>query len=97
MLKHHDAELDRALDRLYVQGAVAILWIDLYLWFNAHRLSKGAYREILRRWKELCTVTYGYSKAPKLSILKTSMPYLIIYRDVFKEDDEEIMPFEAWT
>ena len=90
MLKRHDAALDRALDRLYLEGSVAISWDDLYLWFNADRLGKNAYREILRRWEELCTITYAHADAPKLYILRTTnnFPYLLrISRDAFNEKE----------
>lgn len=95
MLKHHDAELDRALDRLYLEGAVSIPWDYLYMWFNADRLGKGAHRDILRRWEELCTITYGYSSAPTLSILQGKNHLLTILREPFK--GEAIIPFVSRT
>lgn len=96
MLRHHDADLDRALDRLYLQGAVSIPWDHLYLWFNADRLGKGAYREFQKRWEELCTTTYGHSTTPELSILKSSTSLLTILRKPFR-GQEELIPLKDWT
>ncbi len=95
MLKHHDADLDRFLDRLAVEGAVAIPYPQLYLMFNAERLNKNAYREILRRWEDLCKVTFEYSSAPKLTLIHTETTFTI-FREAFKEDSEKITPFEDW-
>ena len=97
-MRHHDADLDRALDRLYLEGAVAIPWDHLYIWFNVDRLSKGAYREILKRWEELCS-NYGYKHAPALSILRGDnwYPYLLrIIREPFK-GREQVVPFDSET
>ena len=97
MLKHHDADMDRFMDQLYLEGAVAFPWYKLYLMFNAARLGKNAYREIQRRWEELCTITFGYSIAPKLTY-KTTDTTLTIFREAFKEHEKEkIMPFESLT
>ncbi|SLM49237.1 protein of unknown function [Nitrospira japonica] len=90
MLQHHDTDLDRALDRLYLDGAVSIPWDHLYIWFNVDRLSKGAYREIKQRWEKRCTY-YGYKKAPALSILQgnNSYPYLLrIIREPFQPGED---------
>ena len=97
MKKHHEADLERALDRLLLHGAVSIVWDDLYIWFNSTRLTKVAYREILRRWEELCLETCEYSVAPKLSVLRTHNSFLTILREAIKEEEEEVVPFESWT
>lgn len=96
MQRHHEADLDRALDRLYLEGAVSIPWDYLYLWFNADRLGKGAYRELRRRWEELCTTTYAHSAAPELSILKSNTSLLTIFRKPFK-GREHVIPLAEWT
>ena len=97
MEKRHEADLERALDRLALQGAVSIPWDEVYLWFNADRLNTKAFRELIRRWEELCLETWKYSKAPELSVLKTHNSILTILREPFKEDKEEIVPLSSWT
>lgn len=96
MQRHHDADLDRALDRLYLEGAVSIPWDHVYLWFNADRLGKGAYRELQRRWEELCTTTYDHSEAPDLSILESNTNLLTIFRKPFK-GQEKVIPLAERT
>ena len=97
MLKHHDADLDRYMDRLAVEGTVAIPYPQLYLIFNAERLNKNVYREILRRWEDLCKVTFEYSSVPKLTVIHTESTFTI-FREVFKEHEkEEILPLESLT
>jgi hypothetical protein len=93
MLKHHDAALASALERLYLGGAVSVPWDDLYMWFNVERLTKTVHREIQERWEELCTY-YGHTHAPELSILQAdhAFPYALrIVRKLFK--DEKLVPF----
>ena len=97
MEKRHEMDLDRALERLALQGAVSIPWDELYFWFNADRLGKTAYREIIRRWEDLCLETWKYSKAPGLSVLRTHNSLLTLLREPFKEEDEEIVPLASWT
>ena len=97
MQKHHDSDMDRFLDRLYLEGAVSFPWPRLYLMFNAERIGKNAYREIQRRWEDLCTITFGYSSAPKLTYMNTDATFTI-FREAFKEHEgEKIMPFETLT
>ena len=96
MQRHHEADLDRALDRLYLEGAVSIPWDYLYLWFNADRLGRGAYRELKRRWDELCKITYRDSEVPELSILKSNTSFLTIFRKPFKKR-EELIPLTDWA
>lgn len=97
MHKRHEADLERALDRLMLQGAVSIPWDELYIWFNAERLSKAMYKEIIEHWKELCTETWQYKKVPELSVLKTNTSLLTIFREPFEEEDEEIVLLQSWT
>lgn len=96
MHRHHEADLDRALDRLYLEGTVVLLWDDLYLWFDAERLGKGAYRELQRRWEERCTKKDLHSEVPELSILKCNTSKLTIFRKPFK-GHEELIPLAKWT
>ncbi len=96
MQRHHDADLYRALDRLYLEGAVSIPWDYLYLWFNTARLGKGAYRELQSRWEELCTTTYAESEAPELSVLKSKTSFMTIFRKPFN-GEEEVIPLAEWT
>src|SRR5256885_16377818 len=96
MERRNEADLERALDRLALQGSVSIPWDELYIWFNANRLGKTAYREINRRWEVLCLETSEYSKAPQLSVFKTHNSLLTILREPFKEEDEEIVLLSSW-
>ena len=96
MQRHHDADLDRALDQLYLEGAVSIPWDYLYLWFNTDRLGKKSYRELQSRWEELCKTTYDESEAPELSILKSNTSILTIFRKPFR-GEEEVISLADWT
>lgn len=96
MERHHEMELATALDRLYLEGATSIPWDQLYLWFNAERLNKGSYRDLLRRWEELCTVTYRHNSAPKLSVLHgNGKSTLTLLREPF--DGERRVSLIDWT
>lgn len=97
MERRHEIELKRTLDRLALQGAISIPWDELYIWFNADRLGKAMYKEIIKQWEELCTETWEYKKVPQLSVLKTSSSLLTIFREPFEEEDEEIVPLQSWT
>jgi len=96
MLKRHEADLERALDRLGLQGAISIPWDELYIWFNADRLTKSTYKEIIRRWEELCLDIWDYSKAPQLNVFKTNTHLLTIIRAPFEDEGEEIVPLESF-
>jgi len=84
-----------SLDQLYLDGACSIRKECLYLWFNQERLTVGVYREILKRWEELCTVTYRFKTAPEVSVLDTGGSMLNLRRDKFK--GEELSPLSKWT
>jgi len=96
MDKRHEFELLRALDRLYIDGAVCISWAEIYLWFNAERLAKGAYREIFDQWKELVVKCYGHSKAPELEVL-TESSMLRLRRGPLAGTKEKEVALEDWT
>jgi hypothetical protein len=88
MERHHEAQLHQALDQLYIEGVTCIRWDQIYLWFNADRLSKGAYRELIRRWEELCT-TYGHDNAPTLEVFHYSgKPTLTLLRTPFDKEEK---------
>jgi hypothetical protein len=93
MERHYESALRSALDELYLNGATSIRHDYLYLWFNAARLGKGAWREIQNSWEELC-VSRGYEEAPALRVLSASHA-LCLFRESFP--DEEIVPLKAWT
>ena len=96
MERHHENQLYIALDHLYGEGVVTIRWDQLYLWFNTDRLSKNAYREIIRRWEELCTVTYEHDSAPELSVIHwDGKPTLTLLREPF--DGEQRVSLSEWT
>ena len=98
MTRHHEVALYTALDRLYLEGAVAIQWEQLYLWFDAERLGRGAYRELQQVWEEVCT-KYGHTNAPELKILKSrSTIYLRLFRDPLDGPEQEaIVPLKEWV
>jgi hypothetical protein len=83
------------LDQLYLEGSVAIRWDRLYMWFNARRLGKNAYREIIRTWEELCTTTYGHAAAPEIGVLVPNAVVLNLKRKAFPE--ETVVPLADWT
>lgn len=89
MQRRHEEDLDRALDRLYLEGAVSIPWDYLYHWFNADRLGKGAYGGLQRRWVELCKMADTRTEAPELSLLETNTS-LTIFRKPFKGQEKVI-------
>ncbi len=95
MQKHHEAALSHALDRLGINDVVTIFWDDVYNMFNCERVAKTPYREIQRRWEELCKETWKYSTAPKLWIIEASDSVLAIYREPFKEENESAYPLES--
>jgi hypothetical protein len=92
MQRHHEMALSQMLDELYLEGAASILEDQLYMWFNVYRLSKKTvYKEILKRWEELCAI-YDHAKndVPKLRILDSDTSKLLIFRDLFKEGEKWI-------
>lgn len=94
MESHHEAQLNSAIDQLYLEGATTIRWDQMYLWFDADRLGKTAYREIIKRWEQFCS-KQGYS-APDLSVLHwPGKPTLTLIREPF--EDEESTPLSEWT
>jgi hypothetical protein len=96
MERHHEMQLSNALDQLYLEGATSIRWDHLYLWFKATRLGRGSYRDILRRWEELCTMEYGYASAPELTVLQwKDKPTLTLMRKPFPGESSE--SFSDWT
>jgi hypothetical protein len=89
MRRDHEAGLNAALDQLYLQGSAAILWEHLYLWYNAHRLSKGVFSDIIERWQALCE-GYGYSEdeIPELEEIQSSDTWLLLCRGLFKGEEQ---------
>lgn len=96
MRRDHEAALYAALDKLYLQGSVAILWVDLYNWYNAERLNKAAFRDIDAQWKSVCEY-YGHEEEdiPELEELKYSDTWFLLTRKLFS--DEERVPLSART
>jgi hypothetical protein len=91
MRRDHEAKLNAALDQLFLQGSTSILWEDLYLWYNADRLSKRAYADIIDRWRAICE-EYGQkpNDIPELEELQSSDTWLILRRGLFKFYQEKI-------
>lgn len=78
-----DVRLQAVLEQLYLDAVATVRWEDLYMWFDAKRLNKRAYRFILQRWDEFCA-DRGYPAAPK--VLALSGTVLALRRAKF--DDE---------
>lgn len=93
MERHHEVAMQQALDKVYLEGAACIRWDYLYLWFNAARLNKGSYRELHKRWDEVCTITHGLAAAPELSVLNGTYT-LTLMRGAFP--NETIEPLANW-
>ena len=94
MERHHEVALSQALDEIYLDGATCIRLDHLYIWFNAARLNKNSYRELIRRWEELCTLTYGRAESPLLEVLSLKHT-LTIRRAAF--EGETLAPLTDWT
>jgi hypothetical protein len=88
MRRDHEATLTGALDQLYLQGSAAILREHLYLWYNADRLSKGVFNDIIARWQILCE-GYGYSedKIPELEEIHSGDTWLLLCRALFEDEN----------
>lgn len=95
MDRHHEAALLQALDTLYLEGATAIRWDHFYLWFNAQRLSKSAFREVQMRWEELCS-RQGY-EPPVLHLLNGKQTCTIIRAPFDGEDFQPLMDLTKRT
>ena len=86
MRRNHEVALNEALDQLFLHGTTAILWQSLYLWYNAERISKRVYADIIERWQSLCE-EYGYVRnIPELEQLAYSDTWLIIRRGLFEDE-----------
>jgi hypothetical protein len=97
MRRHHEVALEQALDELYLHGATSIRWEHLYCWFNATRLGRNAYREIISRWEELCAY-YDHKEVPKLTVLYyEGCPALNLRREAFVTEDEGIPELAEWA
>lgn len=86
MRRDHEANLNTALDQLFLQGSTAILWQHLYLWYNVERLTKSVYRDIIERWQAICE-GYGYAEEeiPDLEELHYDGSYgLLLCRGLFE-------------
>lgn len=96
MRRDHESALLAALDKLYLQGSVAILWADLYLWYNADRLNKSVFRDIVDQWNSVCE-HYGHSpkETPVLEELKHSDSWFLLTRSLF--EGEERVPLSTRT
>jgi hypothetical protein len=87
MRRDHEVALHEALDQLFLHGTTAILWQSLYLWYNAERISKRVYADIIEKWQAVCE-GYGYIKdVPELQQLVYSDTWLVIRRGLFKEEE----------
>jgi len=96
MRRDHEAILNAALDQLYLQGSTAILWDQLYLWYNADRLSKRTFSDLIERWHLLCE-GYGHTEdeIPELEEIQSSDTWLLLCRGLF--EDEKRVPLADRT
>lgn len=96
MLKNREYRMDNYIDRLELEGSVAIPWAELYQIYNCERLNKNVYRDIFRRWEELCTLQLGQKTPPKLTVMTTYATFTL-FREAFSAyDDEKQTPLEDW-
>jgi hypothetical protein len=95
MQRHHEVEMMAALDELYLRGATSIRWEQLYLWFDADRLSKNAYRQIAAKWEELTVEAYGLKEAPAISVFPMSV-WLTLTRAPIGESKEKWVALSDW-
>ncbi|VVE71635.1 hypothetical protein PCA31118_03930 [Pandoraea captiosa] len=77
MEKHHEAQLNQALDDLYLVGHVSIRWDYFYHWYNIDRLAKAPWRDIETRWAELCEAK-GFKKP--VGIVVVQKPHFAVFR-----------------
>jgi hypothetical protein len=97
MEKHSEWELRQAMEELYLHGAVSILRARLYLWFNADRLSRNAYRAIVEAWEETCA-RFQHDEAPELELFEYSYcPMLNLRRVPFAGEAEKLTPLHDLT
>ena len=96
MRRDHEVNLNTALDQLYMQGSTAILWVNLYNWYNVERLNKGVFSDIIERWRTLCE-GYGHSEdeIPELQEIQSSDTWFLLTRELF--DDEKRVPLSERT
>lgn len=95
MERVHEEQLRLTLEKLVLEAAVTLRWEQLYIWFSAERLSKGAWREIHRVWQEVCEAMGR--KPSNLKILKRrkGTTYVcILARSAFA--DEEVIDITDW-
>ncbi len=53
MIKRHDNTLTSRLENIAVAGCAHILWAELYLWYDAQRITIAIYRDLEARWQEI--------------------------------------------
>jgi hypothetical protein len=63
-----EVRLQAVLERLYLEAVATVRMDELYMWFDAQRLNKRAYRFILQRWQEFCNER-GYTEAPEIAVM----------------------------
>jgi hypothetical protein len=75
-------ELNKALEGLYQDAAVAIDWPELYRWFGEQPLNPGSYAQIKLGWEHLCRVTHRRHELPELRLI-LGPAKLTVMRDTF--------------
>jgi len=93
MRRNRETEILAALDTLYLKGFVLIDWDRFYLWFDAVRISKSAWRQVRDEWAHLCEIQ-GETAALDVHILEHKH-FVVLYRNFEKEhknDDKKVEP-----
>jgi hypothetical protein len=97
MTPFHEGEINSIFEKLYVEGVACVRWDRVYFWYDAERLSKLTYQDVLDRWEKFCTAQ-GYSSAPTLNAYQyKGKATLTLAREAFKEDDGKWEPLSNWT
>lgn len=78
-----EVRLQDVLERLYLDAVATVRWEDLYMWFDAKRLNKRAYRLFLQRWQEFCAER-GHPEAPEVAALSGNV--LALRRKTFNDE-----------
>lgn len=96
MERHHEMQLKQMLDELYLEGVASARWDMIYLWFDAQRLGKASYRQLLHHWEEYCS-SYGHKTVPTLEVFHyPNKPTLTLLRGTF-DKTERREPLANWT
>ncbi len=86
MERRHEDELKLAIEALQDRGWVRIEWRKLYRWFNAKRLSRGAYTDLYGRIAEALD-----NKEPDIRFLSNDDHLFLIRGDLYRDYKEHFL------